>query len=144
MEMISSAYSVSQNLDPLTGVTPGVQKCLEGSKGHLHCPRRSRFIIGVVGSSNPNDTMLRRSAQLLLAAEDHHFEGSLLSIQGARRYKCERMFYLTKKCPAISALYLRSPWEACYLQSDGPPPSGGAERTAATWYHSHYHFPQLQ
>ena len=30
--MIRSIYSVSQNLDPFTGVTPGVQKCLEGSK----------------------------------------------------------------------------------------------------------------
>ena len=31
-DMISSAYSVSQNLDPFTGGTRGVQKCLEGSK----------------------------------------------------------------------------------------------------------------
>ena len=31
--------------------------------------------------------------------------------------------------------------DACYLQSDGPPPSEGAERTSATLYHSQYYFP---
>ena len=31
---------------------------------------------GVVGSTTANGTMLRRSDQLLLATENHHFEGS--------------------------------------------------------------------
>ena len=40
----------------------------------LKCSENCR---GVVGTCVANDTMLRRAAQLLLAAENHHFEDSM-------------------------------------------------------------------
>ena len=75
--MISSAYSVPQNLVSWTGVTPGDQKCLEGTKTDLGCAKRFEFIRIVMGTYIANDTMLWRSDQLLLTTENDHFEGSM-------------------------------------------------------------------
>ncbi len=36
---------------------------------------RSRITVGVVGHTNSNERMLRRSTQLILVAENAHFEG---------------------------------------------------------------------
>ena len=45
--------------------------------GDLKSDFRSEIIGRVVGHANANDTMLRRSVQLLLTPENEHFQGSL-------------------------------------------------------------------
>ena len=51
----------------------------------LELLNRSEIIRRVVGHDNANDTMLRRSAQLLLTPENDHFEGSMhLASTGAQ------------------------------------------------------------
>ena len=47
-----------------------------GTKSGLDFLNRFGCVRRVVGACNANDTMLRRSDQLLLAAENHHFEGN--------------------------------------------------------------------
>ncbi len=76
--MISSAYSVPQNLVSWTGATRGVQKCLEGTKTPLELSIRHENRWEVVGGCVYDDTMSRRSNQLLLTSENDHFEGSML------------------------------------------------------------------
>ena len=135
-DMISSAYSSPSS----TGDGSGVQKCLEGSKTDVECSRRSQIITGVIGSTNAIDIMMRWSAQLLLAAEDHYFEGSMLpkANEGTKTRLGEIVFNPKRTLPPISSLHLRSHWGACYIQSDGPPLPGGAERTTASFEQSHY------
>ena len=62
----------------VTGVTTTPNFYVVPLTLHLELLNRSRIIRGVLGTYNANDTMLRRSAQLLLAAENHHFEGKAL------------------------------------------------------------------
>ena len=51
---------------------------LEASSFALKFSKTSETDRGVVGWYGANDTMLRRSAQLFLAPENDHFEGSML------------------------------------------------------------------
>ncbi len=44
---------------------------------HFDLINRSQIIRRVVGHSNCNDTMLRRSEQLILTSQNEHFEGSM-------------------------------------------------------------------
>ena len=67
-------------LDPqgfVTGVTTTSNFYVVPLTLHLELLNRSRIIRGVLGTYNANDTILRRSAQLLLTAENHHFEASM-------------------------------------------------------------------
>ena len=50
--------------------------------------KRSEIIRTVVGTCIGNDTMLRRSDQLLLTLENDHFEGSM-HLKAGRRYCVE-------------------------------------------------------
>ena len=77
MYMISSLYSVPQNVVSSSGDTRGGKFIVEegrGGKASLECCNRSQIIRGVVRHDNANGTMLRRSAQLLLTPENEHFE----------------------------------------------------------------------
>ena len=74
--MVSSANSVPPNISDVTGVTP--DRKFQVVPGNLpldmrKCSENDRY---VVGTCDDNDTMLRRPDQLLLTAENDHFEGS--------------------------------------------------------------------
>ena len=73
--MVSLAYSDPQNLCLVTGVT--ADKKFHLPPGNLPLELLNRYKNGweVMGACNANDTMLPWSDQLLLAAENHHFEG---------------------------------------------------------------------
>ena len=64
---------------------------------------RSEIIREVLGTCVGNDTMLRQSDQLLLAPENHHFEGSM-HLKAERRYCVEiwsgvgHFFRFQKRC----------------------------------------------
>ena len=75
--MVHPLYSGPRFQGSGTNVTLGNKKCYGVSKTPLELPNRSRIIRGVVGASNANGTVLRRSAQLLLIAENDHFAGNV-------------------------------------------------------------------
>ena len=73
--MMSWRYSVAPRV---SGGTRGGQNFLrdrEGGKTALELLNRSENRRGVVGHENSKGDMLQRHAQLLLFAENHHFEG---------------------------------------------------------------------
>ena len=65
--MVPSMYSETVEV---TGVTTTSNFYVVPLTLHLELLNRSRIIRGVLGTYNANDTMLRRSAQLLLAREN--------------------------------------------------------------------------
>ena len=73
--MVSSAYSDLPDVDIVTGVSAGEKFCVGARKLPLKLLNRYNIIRGVVWHNNCNDTMLWRSAQLLLTPENEHFEG---------------------------------------------------------------------
>ena len=73
-QMVPSMYSETVEV---TGVTTASNFFVVPLTLHLELLNRPRIIRRVLGTYNANDTMLRRSAQLLLAAENYHFEGSM-------------------------------------------------------------------
>ena len=80
----------SQNVywtESLGFVTKKVQKCTWGYKTSLELLGRSQTVLIVTRHNNCNDTMLQRSAQLLLAAENELFEGGMKKRTGIRIWK---------------------------------------------------------
>ena len=78
--MISSPYSDPENVVKVHWSNERVKKIERGKEGlktYVECSKCSEIIRGVVGHDNWNDAMLRRSAQLLLAPENEHFEGRI-------------------------------------------------------------------
>ena len=71
--MISWIYSASGSW---TNLTTGATFCLSPQLLPLELLKCSRIIREVRKTYNANGNMLRRSDQLLLTAENHHFEGS--------------------------------------------------------------------
>ena len=60
-----------------TNGTKSVIFCVGVSFLPLELLKHSEIIRTVIGLCNGNDTMLRRSNQLVLVAENDHFEGSI-------------------------------------------------------------------
>ena len=71
--MVSSAYS---EVADVTGVIPDRKFQVEPGNLPLDLLTAYKNRWGVVGSCDANDTMSRWSDQLLLTAENHHFEDS--------------------------------------------------------------------
>ena len=71
--MVRSMYSGTRND---TSLTTGVQNYVRPYKMPLELLNCSRIVREVRKTYTANGTMLRWSDQLLLTAENHHFEGS--------------------------------------------------------------------